>query len=287
MNRRIFLESSAVFSGGSLLSNWLSIAKSENKKRFKIGACDWSIAQRGKLEAFDVARNLGLDGLQISFRINDFEPLLESSGVQSEFHYKSESTGISIGSLALGLLNEFPYKSDPRTRQWVTDSIDAAKSLKVKVILLAFFGKGDIKNDPEGKKEVIKHLKTAAPRAEEANVILGIESWLSAREHIEIMEAVESPNIQVYYDLANSHKMGYDIYEEIRWLGKERICEFHAKENGYLLGQGNIELEEVRKAMDDIGYEGWIQIEGALPKGADLMESYIENVRVMREIFNG
>jgi sugar phosphate isomerase/epimerase len=101
------------------------------------------------------------------------------------------------------------------------------------------------------------------------------------------MEAVESPNIKVYYDLANSHKMGYDIYEEIRWLGKERICEFHAKENGYLLGQGNIELKEVRKAIDDIGYEGWIQIEGALPQGADLMESYVENVRVMRESFKG
>ncbi|MBK8502586.1 MAG: sugar phosphate isomerase/epimerase [Saprospiraceae bacterium] len=286
MNRRIFLKNSALIAGGCLSSTWPAVFTSENKNRFKIGACDWSIGQRGKLEAFDVARNLGLDGLQISFRVNDFEPLLEKSVIQSDFQTKAEATGISIGSLALGLLNEFPYKSDARTEQWVIDSIAAAKNLRVKVILLAFFGKGDLKNDPEGQKEVIKRLKIAAPLAEEANVVLGIESWLSAEEHVEIMEAVQSPNVKVYYDVANSHKMGYNIFDEIRWLGKERICEFHAKENGYLLGQGNINLIEVRNALDDIDYEGWIQIEGAVPQDADLMESYVENVSVMREVFS-
>ena len=219
MNRRIFITNSALITGGYLAGNWLGVLTSENKNRFKIGACDWSIGQRGKLEAFDVARNLGLDGLQISFRVSDIEPLLEKSVVQSDFLKKSESTGIRMASLALGLLNEFPYKSDPRTEQWVIDSIAAAKNMGVKVIFLAFFGKGDLKDDPEGKKEVIKRLKIAAPIAEKAKVILGIESWLSAREHVEIMDAVESPNIKVYYDVANSHKMGYDIYDEIRWLG--------------------------------------------------------------------
>ena len=44
-------------------------------------------------------------------------------------------------------------------------------------------------------------------------------------------------------------------------------------------------LAEVRKAIDDIDYKGWIQIEGALPQDADLMESYVENVKVMRKVF--
>ena len=286
MIRRIFLKNSAVLTSGCLLGTSLSPLKIENKNRFKIGACDWSIGQRGKLASFDVAQNLGLDGLQISFRVNDFEPLLEKAGVQADFRQKSDTSGISIASLALGLLNEFPYKSDPRTQEWVMASIVAAKNLGVKVILLAFFGNGDLKNDKAGQKEVINRLKIAAPLAEKAGVVLGIESWLSAQEHVDIMEAVGSPNIKVYYDVANSHKMGYDIYEEIRWLGKERICEFHAKENGFLLGQGNIDFKEVRKAIDDIDYGGWIQIEGALPPEADLMESYVDNVKVMREIFD-
>jgi sugar phosphate isomerase/epimerase len=90
----------------------------------------------------------------------------------------------------------------------------------------------------------------------------------------------------VYYDVANSHQMGYDIYTEIRRLGRERICEIHAKENGILLGQGRIDFAAVRVALDAIGYEGWIQIEGAVPKGRDMFESYVENVRFMRGRFD-
>ena len=86
----------------------------------------------------------------------------------------------------------------------------------------------------------------------------------------------------MYYDVANSTQMGYDIVAEIRQLGRQRICEFHAKENGFLLGQGKIDFPAVRKAMDDIGYSGWIQIEGAMPKGQPMRESYVENVRFMR-----
>ena len=76
-----------------------------------------------------------------------------------------------------------------------------------------------------------------------------------------------------------------DITAEIRQLGRERICEFHAKENGFLLGQGRIDFAAVRKAMDDIRYTGWIQIEGAIPKGAPMRDSYLENVRFMRAQF--
>lgn len=91
-------------------------------------------------------------------------------------------------------------------------------------------------------------------------MILGIESWLNADQHLAILERVGSPAVQVYYDVCNSNDRGYDIYREIRQLGK-RICEFHAKENGALLGQGKVDFKKVRAAMDDIGYTGWIQIE--------------------------
>lgn len=287
MIRRKFIRETVLFSGGSLLGSWHHELSRKGDTNFKIGACDWSLGQRGNLEAFNVAQKLGLDGLQVSFRVNDTEPLLEDFAIRSHFQNESQTTGISIASLALGLLNEFPFKSDPRTQHWVLNSIAAAEKMGVKVILLAFFGKGDLKGDRQGTKEVINRLRSIAPVAEKAGVILGIESWLSASEHMEIIDSVASPNVKVYYDVANSHKMGYDIYEEIRWLGRERICEFHAKENGFLLGQGSVDFAELRKAIDDIGYRGWIQIEGALPKDADLMESYVENVRVMREIFNG
>jgi L-ribulose-5-phosphate 3-epimerase len=181
-------------------------------------------------------------------------------------------------------MNKIPYKSDPRAEQWVSDSIDVAKIMGVKVVLLAFFSKGDLKNDLEGTKETIRRLKKVASKAEDNGIILGIESWLNADEHMEILNGVDSPNVKVYYDVANSNKMGYNIYEEIRSLGKENICEFHAKENGFLLGKGKVDFLEVRNAIDDIGYKGWVQIEGAVPKNADMLESYLLNNTYLRSV---
>lgn len=86
--------------------------------------------------------------------------------------------------------------------------------------------------------------------------------------------------------MANSHHIGYPIYDEIRWLGKDLICEFHAKENGNLLGKGKIDFREVRKALDDINYTGWIQIEGAVPPKQPMLESYISNNKFLRSVLD-
>jgi L-ribulose-5-phosphate 3-epimerase len=254
--------------------------------RFRIGACDWTLGQRARTGALGVARQLGLDGVQVSMGSVDNDLQLRRPDVQRAYRDAAAAAGVRIGGVALDLLNQVPYKSDPRTEQWVSDTIDVARALDVRVILLAFFEKGDLRGDPEGQAEVVNRLKRVAPKAERQGVVLGIESWLSAPDHLRILEAVGSRTVQVYYDLANSTQMGYDILAEIRQLGRDRICEFHAKENGFLLGQGRIDFPGVRRALDDIGYGGWIQIEGAVPKGQPLLESHAQNVRFMRTHFS-
>jgi L-ribulose-5-phosphate 3-epimerase len=254
--------------------------------RFNLGACDWSIGQRGRTEALAVARTLGLDGVQVSMGSVDNDLQLRRADVQRAYREAAAAAGLRIGGVALDVMNRVPYKSDLRTVQWVADSIDVARALDVRVVLLAFFETGDLRNDAAGRAEVVRRLKAVAPRAEQQGVILGIESWLSAADHLRILDSVGSRNVQVYYDVANSHQMGYDIYREIRSLGRDRICELHAKENGLLLGHGKIDFAAVRSALDAIGYTGWIQIEGAVPKGQPMFESYVQNVRFMRSRFD-
>jgi L-ribulose-5-phosphate 3-epimerase len=254
--------------------------------RFRIGACDWSIGQRGRTDAFTVAKQLGLDGVQVSMGSADNDLQLRRPELQQAYREASAATGVQIGGVALDVMNQVPYKSDPRTEQWVSDAIDVAHALGVRVILLAFFDKGDLRDDPNGQAEVIRRLKGVAAKAEKTGVVLGIESWLSAPDLMRILDAVGSPSVRVYYDLANATQMGYDILAEIRQLGRERICEFHAKENGALLGQGRIDFPAVRKVLDAIDYTGWLQIEGAVPKGGQIVESYQHNVRFMRTHFS-
>jgi L-ribulose-5-phosphate 3-epimerase len=262
-----------------------ALAAGSEQRRFKIGACDWSIGKATDIDAFRLAREIGLDGLQISVGSAANNLRLREPKVQEQYLAAEKETGVKIASLALAELNRVPYKSDPRTVQWVEDAIKVCSVLGTKVLLLAFFSENDLTGDPAGVTEVVRRLTGVAPQAERAGVILGIESWLSAKEHMEILDRVESNAVQVYYDVRNSTDRGYDIYEEIRQLGAKRICEFHAKENGALLGKGKVDFKKVRQAMDDIGYRGWIQIEGAVPKGGDVLESYKENCRFLRDIF--
>jgi L-ribulose-5-phosphate 3-epimerase len=283
ITRRSILKSSVGLLGLNHLSAYEAFAF-DFSDRFKIGACDWSINQLAKVEAIEIGNKIGLDGIQISLGTLADGMQLRQKKVQQQYKDACKKYGMSLGGIAIGEMNKIPYKSDPRAEQWVSDSIDVAKIMGVKVVLLAFFSKGDLKNDLEGTKETIRRLKKVASKAEDNGIILGIESWLNADEHMEILNGVDSPNVKVYYDVANSNKMGYNIYEEIRSLGKENICEFHAKENGFLLGKGKVDFLEVRNAIDDIGYKGWVQIEGAVPKNADMLESYLLNNTYLRSV---
>jgi sugar phosphate isomerase/epimerase len=254
------------------------------RRRFKVGACDWSLGKLGDPTAFDLAKEIGLDGVQVSLGTVADDLKLRRPEVQREYRDAARRTGLEIASLAIGELNHVPFKSDPRAVEWASDAIDVCRALGVRVVLLAFFNKGDLRDDSAGVEEVVRRLRRLAPRAEKAGVVLGIESWLSAGAHLDILRRVGSRAVQVYYDCCNAHERGYDVELEIRALGRKRICEFHFKENGALLGQGRVDYRKVRAALDAIGYRGWVQIEGALPPGADLLESYRANCRYVRQV---
>ncbi len=44
-----------------------SLLAGEEKSLFKIGACDWSIGRRQQISAFELAAEIGLNGLEVSF----------------------------------------------------------------------------------------------------------------------------------------------------------------------------------------------------------------------------
>ncbi len=250
---------------------------------FKLGVCDWTIRKRANPESLALAKKIGLDGVQVDFGGGENDLQLFDPVLQKRFLAEAEKQQMQIASLAMGTLNNIPYKSDPRAERWVERCVDVCRAMKVKVVLLAFFGKGDLQKDPKGIDVVVERLKKVAPKAEDAGVTLGIESYLSAEQHIEILERVGSAAVKVYYDVANSNQAGYDIYSEIRLLGK-RICEFHAKDYANLYGMGTIAFPEVRRAMDDIGYRGWIVMEGTkMPLGVE--DSCRYDAKYLRTVF--
>jgi len=282
-NRRTILKLAA---GAAATGSFCpEILRADEPPRLRIGACDWSLGMAGNPAALELARQIGLDGVQVSFGKPGGEHDLRQAPVRRTYLEAAERQGVKIASLGMGVLNNVPYASVPEAETWVAECIEVMPELGVNVVLLAFFGKGDIQGQPELQQEVIRKLKLAAPRAERAGVVLGIESWLSAQDHLRILEAVASPAVQVYYDVANMTERGYDIFQELRLLGRQRICEIHCKENGRLLGQGKVDFVRVKAVLDEIGYRGWLIIEGAVPKGRAVRDSYALNQHYLRSLF--
>jgi len=264
-----------------------SILIGATRRQIRISACDWSIGKSSDPGAFDVAKEIGLEGIQVNLGGIKNNLHLREPERQRQYLEKSKESGIRISSLAIAELNNVPYKEDPQTEVWVSDSIDVAKNLGVSVILLAFFHKNDLRGDEKGKQEVIRRLRVVAPKAERMGITLGIESYLSANELVDIIQKVGSKSVKVYYDFRNSADAGYDVIKEIKFLGKDAICELHMKENGFLLGKGTLDWKRIGETLMEIDYvgDGWMQIEGAIPKDADIIESYRSNLKFLKDIF--
>jgi len=96
-------------------------------------------------------------------------------------------------------------------------------------------------------------------------VILGLEDTISAEDNVRIMELSRSSSVLVYYDVGNSTVAGFDPVKEIRWLGKDRICQFHLKDNPHYLGEGKIQFLPIMQAIRDIQFSGYANLETDVP----------------------
>jgi len=172
----------------------------------------------------------------------------------------SRDYGIPIDGTCVDRLHDNGLKSDKLAPKWVMDSIRLTRELGTQVLLLPFFGKWALETQAE-KDYTADALKDLAPEAEKAGVILGIEDTISAQDNARILDKVASRHLQVYYDLGNSTQAGFDPVTEIRWLGKNRICQIHLKDNPHLLGEGVIEFAPILHAIRDIGFTGFANLE--------------------------
>jgi len=249
----------------------------------RLGVCDWTIAKTGDPAAFELASRLGLDGVQVSLVPKGDSLALADPALRRVFLKAFRRARIPIASFAIGDLNDVPLRSDPRAEEWLAKGIDVAAAMNVKIILVPFFGKGDLRNDPAGIDAVVAALKRLAPKAEARGIVLALESYLSAGDNLKILERIGSPAVQIYDDVANSQDVGRPILEEIRQLGTH-IVEVHAKDTKDLYGKGSIDFPAVLKALEDIGYGGWLVIEGTkMPLGVE--ESVRYDADYLRTVF--
>jgi sugar phosphate isomerase/epimerase len=280
ISRRRFVQSAASAAvSGALLRQQIIARALKTGVKFKVGAPDWNLKLTAKTESVALAKKIGFDGVQISI---GRQMQLKDEALRKAFLAEAKKIGLPITSLCLDILHVNGLKSDPLGKQWVAESIPIAKAMGVKVILLPFFGRWALKTEAE-MDFVGDALREIAPAAEKSGVILGLEDTISARDNVRIMERAKSPAVLTYYDVGNSTQNGFDVVEEIRWLGRARICEVHLKDNPNYLGKGKIDFMAVVDALADIGFDKWAQLECDSPSGS-VENDMNTNLKFIRDV---
>ena len=265
--RRQFLGSAAAAAAGLAVRPFSAAALARRARtRFHVGVTDWNLQLEGDPKAVALAKSLGFDGVQISLSNRNGKDWVGEE-VLDQFAAESKRLSLPIASVCLNILHRNYLKSDPLGPRRVADAIPMARRVGVQVILLPFFGPGALKT-PAEMDFVGDALKELGPDAQKAGVILGLEDTISAKDNVRIMERSQSPAVQTYYDVGNSTNNGFHVVDEIRWLGKSRICEVHLKDNPHYLGEGTIDFPAVVGALGEIGFNRWAELETDCPSGS-------------------
>jgi sugar phosphate isomerase/epimerase len=248
--------------GAAAMLPVLCIPGFAGRPKLRIGVTDWNLNLGADPEAVPLASRLGFEGVQVSFGrkiVADKMPV-DNPEVIQRYLALSKQYRIPIDGTCVDRLHDNGLKSDKLAPKWVLDSIRLTKALNTKILLLPFFGKWAMKTQDE-MDYVGDALRDLAPEAQKAGVVLGLEDTISAEDNVRIMERSQAKNVLVYYDVGNSTKNGFDVVKEIRWLGKDRICQFHLKDNPHYLGEGKIQFEPIVHAIRDIGFSGYANLE--------------------------
>jgi len=157
-------------------------------------------------------------------------------------------------------------------------NLEAAKEFEV-TSLICLSGNRDGKSDEEGKANTIEILKTVAPDAEAAGVLLVMELLNSKVNHpdyhcdstpwgVDVVTAVNSPRVKLLYDVYHMQIMEGDLIRTIQ-DNHQHFAHYHTAGNPGrqdLDDQQEIYYPAVARAIRDTGFTGWVGHEYR-PKG--------------------
>jgi hexulose-6-phosphate isomerase len=265
MQRRSFLKYAAALTAGTGLLRNSTPAQSEQKsanmrKALQLGMLPGELSDADK---FKLAKKCGFDGIEAS-PMSD----LDAAGKLGAL---ARQAGVPIHSIVYGGW-QAPF-SDPspevinkglagmQTALRSANALGAEAVLLVPAIVTETVGYGDAYRRSQ------EHIRKLLPLAEEMRVIIAVENvWnkflLSPLEFARYVDEFDSPWLKAYFDIGNVIIFGF-AQDWIRTLGK-RIVKIHLKDfkrSGYKwtnLLDGDVNWPHVRRALDEIGYSGYL-----------------------------
>jgi sugar phosphate isomerase/epimerase/dienelactone hydrolase len=271
------------------------IEKAKTNQRYKIGLIDLMLLKRQKLGAITLTAQLKADGVEVDMGGLGTRPTFDSQllndTVRNQFIQTAKENKVEIFCLAMTGYYAQSFCGRTEYIRSIEDCIKTMKLMNVKHAFLPLGVQCDMKKNPSVRDSVIARLKVAGKLAEQAGVIIGIETSLTAKEEVELLKQIGSPAIKIYFNFSNPLKEGRDLISEIKILGKDRISMIHAtnKDSVWLENDPQIDMYKVKKCLDEIGWSGWLVIERSrdAKKASDTKYNYGANTAYLKKVFQG
>lgn len=285
--------------GGALLPTLLSQplyatpSRPIADQRYRIAVCDWMILKRQKPGAFDLAKEIASDGVEVDMgglgNRETFDSKLGDPVVRQQFLDKSRELGVAISSIAMSGFYAQSFAERDGVDRMVQDCIDTMTTMGVTVAFLPLGVKGDLIQYPHLRPVIVERLKGIAPAAEKAGVVIGIETALDARGEAQLLDDIGSPAIKSYFNFANALQSGRSVEKELKALGKERICQIHCTDTDgvWLENNTRLDLKSVRKTLDRMDWSGWLVVERSrdAKDPRNVRWNFGANVKYLKRVF--
>ena len=298
-SRRQFLHTASLLTAGAALPAWQKAAAAPDiphalagrlYKTLKIGMVkvDGSLTDK-----FKAAKQAGFMGIELNAPPMDVEETkkaiaesgLPVDGTVCGSHWKIRHTSSDAATRAQAL-------ADLKTALRDTHAVGGHSVLLV-------VGKGEDGPENEIWPRSVENIAQAVPLAAELGVSIVIENvWnqflynhdggadQTADKFVKYVDEFNSPWVGMQFDIGNHWKYG-SMGDWIRQLGK-RVIKLDVKgfsraEGKFTpIGEGDIDYADVRKALLEINYHGWLAAEVA---GGDL--AYLKGVSQQMDVAFG
>jgi sugar phosphate isomerase/epimerase len=220
-----------------------------------VGVMTDVLPSRDDRELFQRAKQLGFAGVEV----------ILPAGLESLRAAQSE-TGLRVPSLVLGEHSDRGGVADldPAVAATAVEDVRRAagwaRALGADALLVPFFGRAELHD----AADVARAAAALRPLCDSSVQIL-FEGTLPAEAIRDLASHVDSPQFGCYFDLANVVTRGMDTATELRALGdlvrRVHVKDARAKVNDCAPGLGFVDFVESSRALEEIGYDGWIVLE--------------------------
>ena len=262
MKRRSFLKHTAALTVGTSLLGTFAEAKQKGAKIRK--ALQLGMLPRGLSDAdkFKLAKKCGYEGIEAS--------PTEDLNTARRLGKLARQAGVPIHSIVYGWWPPFPGPDPAVVKKSIASmekALRCANAMGASAVLLVPTRVTETFSYAQAYKRSQRYIRELIPLAEELGVIIAVENvWnkflLSPLEFARYVDEFDSPWLKAYFDVGNVIILGF-AQDWIRTLGK-RIVKIHFKDfkrRGYQwtnLLEGDVNWPEVSRALDEVGYTGFV-----------------------------